>query len=160
MWTISADQDSTFAHLIHDTRSRCRCRLRRTHQLDADKQPRATHVADDLVSLLQLTQASKQPLTNLERVSLQVFLLHNLQHLQSDRTRNVVASESAEELHAVRERAGDCSRRDHRTDRMPVANWFTKHDDVGHDAVFLKRPEVRADASIPCLHLFGTAKPP
>ena len=74
-----------------------------------------------------------------------------------DRARHRVAAERAEELHAVVERVGDGARRRDRADRMAVAERLAHHDDVGHDALILERPEARAHAAEPGLHFVGDA---
>ena len=71
--------------------------------------------------------------------------------------RHRVAAERAEVLHAVVERVGDRARRRHRADRMAVAERLAHHDDVGHDALILERPEARAHAAESRLHFVGDA---
>jgi hypothetical protein len=48
LWAISAEQNSAFPHLIHNPSSLSAV----AHQFDTDKQSRASHVADHLVTLL------------------------------------------------------------------------------------------------------------
>ena len=67
-----------------------------------------------------------------------LLVLDDVQHRQSDRARDGVAAERAEELHPVGERRGDLRRRHHRPDRMAVADRFAEHDDVA-----ARRPAVR-----------------
>src|SRR5215213_220125 len=86
---------------------------------------------------------------------LQVFFLDNFQHLQADRTRNVVPAKRAEEFHAVIKRAGDRLCGNHCADRMSVANGLAQHDDVRSYAVLLECIEVSAGPAVACLYFIG-----
>jgi hypothetical protein len=56
--------------LIHNTSSVNAGRLTVSHKFDTDEQSRATHVAHDLVTLLQVKQAGEQTFANRECVCL------------------------------------------------------------------------------------------
>src|SRR6476469_5425720 len=95
-----------------------------------------------------------------ECVGLEVFFVHDFQNFQTDRARDVVATKRAEEFHSVIKRVGDGMRRDHGADWMSIADGFPEHNDIRHDAVSLKRIEVRADATKSGLHFVCDAKTP
>ena len=56
--------------------------------------------------------------------------------------------------------AAIAARRDDRADRMAVAEWLADHDDVGHDALILERPEARAHAAEPVCTSSAMHTPP
>ena len=105
----------------------------------------------------QRAQAGRQPAAEHVRAGLQPLVADHVQHREADRGRDRVAAEGVEVLHAVRERARDLRRRDDGAERMAVADRLAHRDDVGHDALRLEAPEVRADAPEPDLHLVGDA---
>src|SRR6185503_15382380 len=51
------------------------------------------------------------------------------------------------------ERICDFTCSNHCANRMPVADWFTKHDDVWNNSIFFKAPEVCSYSSVSGLHL-------
>ena len=134
-------------------------RARSRDQLDAEEQPAAAHVADQRVAPAQLAQAGREPAAEHVRARLQALVADHVEHGEADRGRDRVAAEGVEVLHAVRERARDLRRRDDRAQRVAVADRLAHRDDVGHDALRLEAPEVRADAAEADLHLVGDADP-
>ena len=70
-------------------------------QFNAQEQPRAAHVADQQMAVLEFPQTLQEMLSYLGRVDLQVFVGDDVQHRQADGAGNRVAAEGAEEFHAV-----------------------------------------------------------
>src|SRR6185369_17208046 len=95
--------------------------------------------------------------TNAQRVRLKLSFLHNLQHRQSNRARDIVTAKGAEKLHAVIKRSGDCARGNHCANRVSIANRLAEDYDVRHHAVLLERVEMCADTSVTRLHFIGNA---
>src|SRR6476620_1253563 len=70
-------------------------------ELDAEEQPRATHVADRQVSGVQLSQSRQQMVPDPKRVRLKTLLPRHPEGGQARGASGGAAAERAEELHAV-----------------------------------------------------------
>ena len=101
---FGADEDARLAHPIHDVARRTRRgrpRLTIAHEIDADEQPEAAHVADHGVPSLQRAQSREQPITLHAGILLQPLLVDDAQHLGPHSARQRAPAECREELDAV-----------------------------------------------------------
>src|SRR6266478_7441729 len=95
--------------------------------------------------------------THAQSVLLQVFVGDDIKDRQANRTRDGVAAEGVEILHTAVKRSGNLRRGHDCRQWMSIANRLAHRDNVGHDALCLKTPEVRADAPKTYLHFVGNA---
>ena len=127
------------------------------HHLHADKQSEPSHVADEREASHEVGETFDQVIPNVQRVRLQTFGLHHVEHGESDRAGDRVPAKGAEELHAVGERRGDVRCGHHRGHRVPIPDGLSHRYDVGDNALRLEGPEVRAYTSEANLHFVSDA---
>ena len=127
------------------------------HELHADEEPGAAHVADEIVFSLKRPQLAEEMPADVERVRLQPVVDRRAKRREARGASRRAAAERAEELHPVVEALRDLSRRDDRAHRVSVRDRLAEHDDVRDDVVGIEGPEVRAEPAEACLHLVGDA---
>src|SRR5205085_2619789 len=145
---ISAKQNAMLTHSIGDKRSFLYRRLKRltiTHQLNAEKQPRAAYIADNRKTFNPGSHRLKHTIADAQGMRLQLLFEHYRQHGNAHRTGDRAAAKRAEKFHPVVERIGDLPRRDDRAQRMAIANGLAQHHNIRHYALLLEAVEVRAD---------------
>ena len=121
---VRPDENSFVAHPVHEVRCLALGRLERlsiTHELDAEEEAGAAHVADERVTVDERPQPVEQTLTDPQRVLLQLLVPHDVEHGVADRARHLIPTERREVLHAVGERLGDVASGDDRRQRMTIA---------------------------------------
>src|SRR5256885_11659119 len=106
---------------------------------------------------LQIGETSKPVITHLFRVLLETFVANHVEHLESNRAGNRIASERAEKFHSVRESLSDFRSRHDCRKRERISNRFAEDNDVRHDSLRLKSPEMRTQSAEPHLHFVGNA---
>src|ERR1700722_3652414 len=142
---VRARQDSALAQPIYNVvrlRRRRSARIAVAHQVYTEEQSRPAHVADDCVVLLQSAQSLHQMLADFQRILRQFLLTQNVKHRNPRRARNRIAAKRAEELHPVRERRRNFLRSHNSREWERVPDRFPKHNDVRHDRLRLKSPEM------------------
>src|SRR5256885_16534299 len=107
--------------------------------------------------LLQIGESSKPVVTDFFRVLLETFVANHVEHRESNRAGNRVASERAEKFHSVCESLGDFRSRHDCGKRERIADWFSKDNDVRRDSLRLESPEMRTQSPEPHLHSAGNA---
>ena len=92
------------------------------HQIDAQKQAVAAHIADQRKARRQFIQARLEVVAGEPRALLQAFVLQHIQHRHADRAGHRISAEGGEEFHAVGKGACDLGRGHHRRHRMTIAD--------------------------------------
>ena len=125
------------------------------HHLDAHIQAGAAHVADPVVLLHQVAQARLHDLAHLMHVVLQVFPLHDLKRRPRCGHGHRVAAKRVEISHVMAEILGHLGLHGDIGHRLAIAHGLAHRHDVGHHAVPLIPPHMRAGAGKAALHLVG-----
>ena len=145
MRTVSPDENPLVAQTVDHVGRLARRRFERVaiaHELDADEQSRAAHIADERTPIDERSQLREEVGADLLRMRLHPFVFEHVEHGQSDGARDGVAAERAEVLHPVVERRGYLRRRHHGADRMPIADRLAQHHDVRHHLLLLEAVEM------------------
>ncbi|HEY0990257.1 MAG TPA: hypothetical protein VGD80_24565 [Kofleriaceae bacterium] len=88
MRPVGADQDAAIAHPVHDVArlGRGGCERRAIgHQLDAEEQPRAADIADQLAAGGEAAQPGQELGADPVRVDLQRLVAQHVEHREADR---------------------------------------------------------------------------
>src|SRR5262245_39245148 len=101
---------------------------------------------------LQFTEFANEQLADAQRVCLQPFVAHYIEHCEPRRAGNGIAAERTEKLHSVIKLARNLARGDHRSERERISNRLAEHHDVRHNALRLESPKVRAEPTESDLH--------
>ena len=158
MRAVGAGQHPPLAEAVHDVGRLLRGGLEARavpHELDAEEEAGAPHVADDGVPLLQPPQACGEVPADPERPCREPLVLDHVEDGEAGGAGDGVAAERAEELHAVGEGRGDLARGHHGAEREAVPDRLAEDDHVRHDALPLEAPERLAEAAEARLHLVG-----
>src|SRR6267154_5148235 len=102
--------------------------------------------------LLQIGETSKPVITDFFRVLLETFVANHVEHRESNRAGNRIASERAEKFHSVRESLSDFGSRHDCGKRERISNRFAEDNDVRHNCLRLESPEMRTQS--PESHLY------
>ena len=159
---VDADQDPPLLHPLGDLRGFPGRGFERgpvAHQLHAQVEPAPADVPDERVHFPEAFQPFLHPPADAERVLLEALVAQDVEDGQADRAGDRIAAVRVEILHSVGERCGDLGGRDHRAERVAVADRLSQRHDVGHDALGLESPDVRPDPAESHLHLVGHADP-
>src|SRR5262249_1830381 len=109
------------------------------------------------VTLLQFGETAQPVVTDSLCVVLQILVAQNIQHRKAGCTSYWIAAERAKEFHTSGEGRSDFLRRDNRSQRKCVADWFTENGDVRNDALRFKSPKMRAQPSKTDLNFVSNA---
>lgn len=104
MGSVRSGEDSEIAEAIYDVRGLLWRRLScfgGADQIEAEKEPGASHIADQRISLLKLLEFADPKLPDAERILLQFFFLQDIQHSETSGAGDGISSKGAEKFHTV-----------------------------------------------------------
>ena len=104
---VCTDEHAALPHAVHDLlRLRDRGLERRAiqHELDADEEAAAAHVADERVPARQTRQLAHQVAADLERIRLQSLAIQHVEHRESRGAGHGIAAEGIEVMRLSGER--------------------------------------------------------
>src|SRR6266404_1524496 len=155
-----AEKQAHFFAGLHDLRAFFLGRLLRLsifHQLDPEQQSFAAHIADDVVFFSQLSESGENPVSDLERICLELFAIDYVEDRTGLRADNRISPESVE-VYSLRERRGNFRSRHNRTHWTTVTNSLRHRHDVGNNILGFESPIVTAGAAETRLHFVGDAQ--
>src|SRR5262245_55628157 len=160
MRTVGTGENSLFTKPIHHVgrvvRRRRACGLRE-HQVKTQKKPRSSYITNQRTPPLQFTKFANEQIAHTQRVCLQFFVPHYVEHCEPHRAGNGISAKGAEKFHAIIKLARDFTCGDHRGQRKRISNRLAEHHDVRHDALRLEPPKVRTEPAESHLHLVRNA---
>src|SRR5215472_5747490 len=96
---------------------------------------------------LKVCEGSHQTVTDSKGILLQMLLFEHIQDRQARRAGDRIAPKGAEEFHAIVEARRNFGSRNNSRKRKRVPDWLAQNDDVGHNTLSFKTPEMCADSA-------------
>src|SRR5580700_5455754 len=109
------------------------------HQLNAEHQPFAANLADQIVLLRQFIEPTDQMISYLQSILLQVFAIDYLEHRSPLCTDHWISAEGIK-MDSFGETLRDRRRGDYCRQRNPVSDPFRHGHDVGYHPLTFKSP--------------------